>query len=144
MKKVITYNSAFIVLLIILNSSFAKAQSVEENQIKTNIIAIEKPVEKLQSLEPIYYSYNAKDYGHLKLPKTPQYGFKVKSVEESFPSMIRLDTKTFTAGKNYLKNVSFKDVKNEELIPVLVAAIQEQQIAIEALKKELAELKAQK
>lgn len=144
MKKSFVFNCAFIALFIVLSSNFAKAQSIDESNIKTNVTSIDKPLEKLQSLQPIYYSYNAEEYSHLKLPKTPQYGFKVQSVEDSFPTLITQQTKTYTAGKNYFKNASFKDVKTEELIPILVAAMQEQQQTIEELKKEIANLKAKK
>jgi hypothetical protein len=141
MKKEIIYKSACIALFIMLSNTAIKAQLIEESNIKTNVIAIANPIEKLQNLEPIYFNYNVKEYSKLKLPKTLQYGFKIKGVEESFPSLITTNTKTHSAGKNQYKNASFKDVNTDDLIPVLVAAINEQQQAIELLKKELAELK---
>ncbi|HET8828550.1 MAG TPA: tail fiber domain-containing protein [Pelobium sp.] len=143
MKNTIAFK-ALVAMLLTSTAFFATAQTIQENELKTNVSSIEKPVEKLQNLEPIYYSFNTDKLSHLKLTNAPQYGFKLQSAKTSFPDLIRTNNKSYTAGKNHIRNATYQDLETENLIPVLVAAIQEQQIAIEALKKEVAELKSKK
>lgn len=132
------------VVLLLVVASTVSAQSISENDLKTNVLSIEKSVEKLQNLEPIYYSFNHDKFPHLQLAKRPQYGFKLASVQSNFPTIIKTNNKSYNGGKNYIKNATFLDIETESLIPVLVAAIQEQQIAIEQLKKEIKSLKSER
>jgi hypothetical protein len=50
-------------------------------------------------------------------------------------------SKIYEAGKNNSKVASYNEVQTTDLIPVLVAAIKEQQAEIELLKKEVQLLK---
>lgn len=142
--KSTTAFKAVAAMLLLATTFAATAQSIQENDLKTNVAPIVKPVEKLQNLEPIYYSFNTEKLSHLKLNKSPQYGFKLQSAKDNFPDLIRTNNKSYTAGKNYIKNATYQDLETESLIPVLVAAIQEQQIAIKELQKEIEQLKSKK
>ena len=64
---------------------------------------------------------------------TPQYGFIAQELQEIYPHLVEKDEKT-----GYLKT------KPLEMIPILVAAIQDQQTQIEELKKEIKALKETK
>ena len=140
MKSITTFNGTVAILLFLTTLS-ANAQSIPEKDLKTNISAIEKPIEKLQQLEPIYYSFNTDKLVHLKLATSSQYGFKLQSAQATFPSLIKTENKSYSAGKNNIKNATYQELDTKHLIPVLVAALQEQQKSIEALKKEIALLK---
>ncbi len=134
-----------VIAMLLLSTTFAAtAQSIPENELKTNVSSIDKSVEKLQNLEPIYYSFNTQKLSHLKLTESPQYGFKLESAKNNFPNLIKTNNKSYTAGKNHIKNATYQELETENLIPVLVAAIQEQQIAIKALQEEVERLKSKK
>lgn len=133
------------VAMLLLTASFsAKAQSIKEADLKINVLAIEKPVEQLQQLEPIYYSFDTVKFPHLKLANSPQYGFRLQSAKSVFPDLIRANNKRYSAGKNRFKNATYQEIDNEHLVPILVAAIQEQQDAIKELRKEIERLKSEK
>src|SRR5690606_6383308 len=109
---------------------------------KTNIEKIENSIEKLKSLNPIVYKYARDKFKNLDLPAGNRYGFLVRDVENVFPDMLETSSKIYKKGKNTTKIAQYDDVDNERLIPVLVAAIKEQQEQIEALKKEVEQLKS--
>src|SRR5688572_27782657 len=95
--------SAFkaVAVMLLASTAFAStAQTIQENDLKKNVSSIEKPVEKLQNLEPIYYSFNTEKLSHLKLTNNPQYGFKLQSAKDHFPELIKTNNKSYTAGKN--------------------------------------------
>lgn len=140
-----TFAFKAVVVILLASTGFAAiAQTINENDLKTKISSIQKPIEKLRNLEPIYYSFNTEKLAHLKLTNTPQYGFKLESAKQTFPTLIKTKGKSYTAGKNNSRNATFQDVDHENLVPVLVAAIQEQQKAIDELRNELKLLKASK
>lgn len=143
MKNPIAFKAVVVMLLATIAVS-TKAQNIAENDLKTNVSAIEKSIEKLQNLKPVYYSFNTEKFAQLKLAKSPQYGFKLQSIKDTFPDLLKTSTASYSAGKNHIKTATYQDVRTEKLIPVLVAAIQEQQNAIEALKQEIEMLKSKK
>lgn len=144
MKNFIIGVASATAILLLTITLTVSAQNIQENTLKTNIVSIDNPLEKIQSLEPINYSHNTKKLSHLKLSDESQYGFKIESAKETFPTLIKTKGKSYYAGKNNSRNATFQDVDHENLVPVLVAAIQEQQKAIDQLKKEIEALKASK
>lgn len=132
---------ASIVTLVIFNLS-ASAQKVEEQDLKINVATIKNPVERLAALQPIMFNYNLNKFSQIKFPAIAQYGFETKGVSEKFPELIKRNSKTYSAGKNQFKSISFDDVDEPSLIPVLVAAIKEQQLQIESLRADIEKLKS--
>lgn len=107
-------------------------------------------------LQPKSYAYKTGNYRSLNLPKGRRYGFIADEVEQVLPQLVKAaDTELFdldkyerdrkaaeAAGKDankVRKEVSevleFKAVNYTELIPILVAAVQEQQAEIADLKQ---------
>jgi hypothetical protein len=127
---------------IIIFSLSASAQKIEEKDLKVNIASITNPVERLAALQPIKFNYNLDKYSKVDFPSNAQYGFETNSVSQKFPELIKSNAKSYPAGKNQFKYISFDDVDEVSLIPVLVAAIKEQQQQIDALKAEVEKLKA--
>lgn len=119
----------------------SKAQNLNETELKLDINKISNSTEQLKKLEPITFKYNTDNYEYLKLPKGNQYGFLESSVQSEFPNIIQNKSTMYNSGKNNTKVAKYNEVKTESLIPVLVAAIKEQQNQIDILKKELAVLK---
>lgn len=120
------------------------AQSINENDLKVNVNRISNPTDQLMALQPITFNYDVEKYRRLKLPQGNQYGFVSQSVATEFPTMVYQASKMYSFGKNQTKVANFQDVQMENLIPVLVAAIKEQQEQINLLKKEIGILKQRK
>ncbi len=122
--------------------SIAFSQQYQEDQIKINAAQITNSTEKLKNLNPITFNYNRDEFKALNLPTGNRYGFLARDIENVFPDMLQTSSKVYTTGKNTTKTAKYDDVDNESLIPVLVAAIKEQQEQIEALRKEVEQLKS--
>ncbi|TDQ08760.1 tail fiber domain-containing protein [Pedobacter metabolipauper] len=129
--------------LISLFALSANAQKIEEQQLKQQVNKVPNAVQRLNSLKPITFKYDTQTFKHLKLPATLQYGFLSPDVKSVFPELVYEASRFYDGGKNESKIAKYDAVETESLIPVLVAAIQEQQEAIEQLKKEVQLLKTQ-
>jgi len=135
--------SAVLGLLLSACAYSASAQKIDEKELKVDVEKVSSSTAQLISLEPVKFKYDVKKYKHLNLPEGNQYGFLASNVESSFPDLVHETSKQVPAGKNSNKVASYSDVDNKDLIPVLVAAIKEQQVAIDLLKKEIELLKQQ-
>lgn len=91
-----------------------------DQRLKNNILASEYGVEEVMKLRPVEFEYTQEPNKHL--------GFIAQEVQEIIPEVI--DT-----SNEYLK------INMQEIIPVLVKAIQEQQLQIQSLKEEIASFK---
>ncbi|MBB5440440.1 hypothetical protein HDC92_004141 [Pedobacter sp. AK017] len=129
-------------LLLGVASLTASAQKINEQELKVNVGKISNSTQHLKNLEPVTFQYDVNKYKHLKLPAGEQYGFMASNVQPEFPAMVYEASKVYEAGKNNAKVARYNEVQTENLIPVLVAAIKEQQAEIELLKKEVQLLKA--
>lgn len=131
-------------LLLAAVSLTANAQKINEQELKVSVGKISNSTAHLKNLEPVTYKYDVDKYKHLKLPAGEQYGFMASNVQPEFPAMVYEASKVYESGKNNSKVARYNEVQTENLIPVLVAAIKEQQAEIELLKKEVQLLKSQK
>jgi len=117
------------------------SQNLSDVEIKTNITTINEPLRNIASLEPRRFEYNTGKFDHLKLPKGSQYGFITEEFQQVFPALVYKKQYSYMHGKNFFKRATIGSVDMEGLIPVLVAAVKEQQTQIEQLRSEIAELK---
>lgn len=113
-------------------------QQVQEKELKVNIETIAQPLNIINNLKPVTFNFNTEKYKAFELPKSKQYGF---ITENTSTEIVDKKSKIYKTGKNATRTFQTEEVNNEKLIPVLVAAIKEQQAEIEALKKELQNLK---
>lgn len=123
---------------------FMFAQAVPDKEIKRNVTEISTPLQKLIQLEPIVFEYNTEKYKHLKLKSGLQFGFMSDNMHQVFPELVTAKYISYMFGKNLYRGATIKTIDETSLIPVLVAAIKEQQVEIEKLKKDIAEMKAAK
>ncbi|WP_316811933.1 tail fiber domain-containing protein [Pedobacter heparinus] len=135
------FKGTVIGLLLAAVSITANAQKINEQELKVNVGKISNSTQHLKNLEPVTYKYDVDKYKHLKLPAGEQYGFLASNVQPEFPAMVYEASKVYESGKNNSKVAKYNEVQTENLIPVLVAAIKEQQAEIELLKKEVQLLK---
>ena len=133
-----TIKTIVIISAIMGIANIASAQQINEKELKVNVQTISKPFVVLNSLEPVTFNYNTDKYKAFELPKTKQFGF---TTENASPEVVKTQSKVYKTGKNATKAMKYDEVNNENLIPVLVAAIKEQQAEITALRKELENLK---
>lgn len=115
--------------------------------LKTNVKPLSYGLKEILKLNTI--TYNWKDYklGNTSIPVEKQekkIGFSAQQLLEVLPEVVQTHSWVPANEKG-----DYREVKNEHLgvnysdiIPVTVKAIQEQQVQIEDLKKEIAELKA--
>jgi len=112
-----------------------------DRRLKENVKVIDHAVSKVQSLHGITYTPNelAESFGYLRTTKL--VGLFADEVEAVLPEATRPapfdvdETGASKSGENY------KTIQYEKLVPLLVEAIKEQQLAIDLLKYELQELK---
>ena len=141
MKQPFLGKAAIVAVLLSAAALNANAQKIQEQELKINVAEISNPVKQLINLEPITFKYDVSKFNHLKLPAGSQYGFKTDDVKTEFPAMVSETGKVYQAGKNNSKVARYDEVETQSLIPVLVAAIKEQQEQIDQLKRELSQLK---
>ncbi|MHA4896789.1 tail fiber domain-containing protein [Pedobacter sp. PWIIR3] len=141
MSNTLLLKGAFAGVLMSIFTFSASAQKLEEQQLKTNVAEISNSMDFLKSLKPVTYKFDGEKYKHLKFPGGTQYGFLSAETKDDFPELIFEAAKTYSAGKNSTSVIKYDEVKKDHLIPILVAAVKEQQEQIEQLKAELAELK---
>ena len=123
-------------------------ETPSDRRLKKNIRPMTPSLNKLLNLQPVTFEYNHRE---LPFPKGQQLGLIAQDVEQVFPNVVREttyrlstpDTDEGASAKTAASTETYKVIDYEELIPVLIQSIQEQQTQIEALQKELAELKAQ-
>lgn len=103
-----------------------------DRRLKQNVIQIDNALEKIKALSPVSYEYKTDKFPDMHLPTETRRGFIAQEVEELFPEMV------FEDGTSH----EYKSMNYQEIIPVAVKAIQEQQLIIDHQASELLELKS--
>jgi hypothetical protein len=134
MKRAISF-----AVLLIATALKINAQEVVQNNVKP----IENALIQVTKLQPVSFNYDKAWAEKLKLSVKPQYGFVGADAKAAVPSIVSVQAKDYTSGKNAFKTATITKVDYESLIPLLVASIKEQQEQIEALQRELSALKSQ-
>jgi hypothetical protein len=134
MKRAISF-----AVLLIATALKINAQEVVQNNVKP----IENALIQVTRLQPVSFNYDKAWAEKLKLSVKPQYGFVGADAKAAVPSIVSVQAKDYTSGKNAFKTATITKVDYESLIPLLVASIKEQQEQIEALQRELSALKSQ-
>lgn len=145
MKSIIFIVSGF-ALTSLFSANIVKAQQINPDELKTNISKVTHGLSTIKQLEPISFHYDsnkARGLGN-RLPTGNQLGFLTPKLSANSQVIIKTDAYITSTGKNSSKVNKVAEVDKTALIPLLVAAIQEQQAQIETLQKELLELRAQK
>ena len=85
----------------------------------------------------------------MELPEGRQFGLVADEVKQVFPSMVKqvvqpakYENDDHNSGRVVAEEVSFEAVNYTAMIPVLIAAMQEQQAMIEAQQRRIEELEA--
>jgi len=137
MKYNLLFKFALSNILLVLASLSVSAQKIDEHNLKLNVSSISNPLQQLQQLDPVTFSYNQNQYKTLGFPAGDQYGFMASNLQAQYPAMVYEASKIYNSGKNNAKVAKYDEIRSQDLIPVLVAAVKAQQAEIESLKKEL-------
>ncbi|MFH1120706.1 MAG: tail fiber domain-containing protein [Bacteroidota bacterium] len=105
-----------------------------DEKLKSNIQPMKNSLDKIMQLDVMTYDFKASEFPEMNLPLDKQNGFTAQNLENVFPELVKLNP----AKKE--QPVDFKAVNYTGLIPVLTAAIQEQQALIEKMHRKIDEL----
>lgn len=113
-------------------------------RLKSNVQPLGSVLSKLNKLETANYNFRTAEYPNLYLPSDLQTGFMAGNLQEQFPNLVQdvtLPEKVHPkTGKLISQSASIKVVNYMGMVPVLTAAIQEQQVQIESRDAEIAKL----
>lgn len=109
--------------------------------LKEDIRIFEGGLQQLLKLKPATYRYKTSQYERMALPEGRQTGLIADEVKQVFPELVKKVVHPAQYDKDdRMKLISgevvFEGINYQGLIPVLVAAVQEQQRRIDWLKKE--------
>ena len=120
-----------------------------DRKLKNDIRPMDHAVQLIKNLKPSTYVYKTTEYDQMQLPEGRQYGLIADEVKQVFPSMVKqvvqptqYENDDRTNGRIVAEEVSFEAVNYTAMIPVLIAAMQEQQATIETLQRKIEELEA--
>ncbi len=98
---------------------------------------IDNAIGIINHLNPQTYYFKTDEYAYLNLPTEKQYGLIAQEVESILPEAVRNvhhPEQKNKEGNEISPALDFKALNYNAFIPILIAAVQEQQVQIETLK----------
>jgi len=117
--------------------------NASDKRLKSNIIPIGNPLEKLSLINGKHYTITTKSKspdGKINLKSREQYGVIAQELEAVFPEMVQEKALFINAGDETL----YKTVDYNQLVPVLLEAIKELNAKVNSLEKAIENLKSEK
>jgi hypothetical protein len=142
MKLTIQFIS--LVLLFVIFSAVSFAQEINPNSVKKNTAPVVNSLGYITKLKPISYEYKVGEFKQLNLPAGKHFGFIGYDARLVVPSVVSNHHYWYMAGKGDQRAITTPEVDLEKLVPLLVGAIQEQQVQIQELKREVEQFKTSK
>jgi hypothetical protein len=105
-----------------------------DQKLKKDIHTLDGALDIVMQLKPNTYYFRQQDYPGMVLPEGKQYGLIAQDVETILPELVMENVHPATynkQGQEIYPQVDFKSMNYQELIPILIGAIQEQQKMIE-------------
>ncbi len=122
----------------VARSTQAAWDTSSDRRAKTNIEPLTGNLEKIMGLNPVSYEYKESFKGDNEALEGVKIGFIAQEVAEVDPTMVSEVTETF--GYNTIDD--FKVLNTSNMVPMLVGAVQEQQLIIDDLQQQNADLEA--
>ena len=111
-----------------------------DRKLKSDIIHLIGALSIINQLNPSVYIYKTNEYQQMHLPDGLHYGLMADEVEKVVPGAVKkaiqpaqFENHDEQDGKKLTDEVEFNVVNYIEMIPILIAAVKEQQVLIEAL-----------
>jgi hypothetical protein len=101
-----------------------------DQKLKKDIKGLQSGLDLVMKLRPVTYEYRQDEFPSMTLPGGKQYGLIAQEVEAILPDLVMENenpARTDTKGNVIAPAVDFKSLSYQELIPVLIKAIQELQ-----------------
>lgn len=114
---------------------------VSDRKLKTDIQPLDEALVYINALKPKSYLFDKDRYPELNLPEGQHFGLLADELEEVFPTLVRQNESLESPEKT--EKIEFKVVNYQELVPVLVKGIQEQQQTINQLTSRIEKLEKQ-
>jgi hypothetical protein len=111
-------------------------QQPSDARFKTDMQPLQGALQKVMALKPQTYFYDTLSNPKMNFPSRRQFGLIAQEAELVFPEIVGEATVPDTAA-NQEAIEKFKTINYTALVPVLIAAIQEQQKEIDDLKRAL-------
>ena len=105
-----------------------------DNRFKTNVLAIENPLQKVLKLRGVTFDWKTKEFPNRMFSENRAIGFIAQEVEQVIPEVVQTENST----------EGFKSVQYDKVVALLVEAIKEQQKQIEQLQQKIKELTEKK
>jgi hypothetical protein len=120
------------------NSYSTGSWQSSDARLKTEVRSIENAMDKILLLNPSTYLFKTDEYSFMNLPVEKQYGFLAQDLEQVFPEMVKEIQQPLRDGdgNTTLETFTFKGINYEQLIAVVVSALQEEHQTILTLKEE--------
>jgi hypothetical protein len=119
------------------------AYQPSDRKLKTGIMPLSGALSIISRLNPSVYNYNNEAYRQMNLPEGLQYGLIADEVQQVIPNAVtkavqpaEYENNDKHNGKKLSDKVEFNAINYTSMIPVLIAAVKEQQQLIEELKKQ--------
>jgi hypothetical protein len=114
-----------------------------DQKLKQDVRSIDGGLGIIMSLKPHTYYYRQQDFPGMALPSGMQYGLIAQEVEQVLPELVKDNVQPASyddQGNQVTAAVDFKSMNYQELIPILIEAVQEQQAIIEKQQAQIDEL----
>lgn len=135
-------NLKTIILSLSIMTTFNEviAQDNPDNGLIKNQAPVTNAFDYINKLKPITYEFNRDKYSQANLPAGSQFGFAPQEVKNILPGAVSTHNKWYNSGKNNPKAIETNTVDMQQLVPLLVGAIKDQQAEIQQLKERLTQL----
>ncbi len=119
-----------------------------DRKLKTDIMPLNDALTLINRLQPSVYNYNISTYKQMNLPEGLQYGLIADELQQVIPSAVKktvqpaeYENHDSNNGKKLSDEVEFNSVNYTAIVPILIAAVKEQQKKIEGMQQQIDELK---
>lgn len=119
-----------------------------DRKLKTDIVPLNGALTLINRLNPSVYNYNTSTYKQMNLPEGLQYGLIADELQQVIPSAVKktvqpaeYENHDSHNGKKLSDEVEFNAVNYTAIVPILIAAVKEQQQVIEGMQQQIDELK---
>jgi Chaperone of endosialidase len=109
-----------------------------DRKLKQDIKPLNASLDLLMRLKPMEYSFRVEEFKHMNLPSGRHMGFIAQELEEVLPELVASSSSPILGENgNEQGRTKFNAVNYTEIIPLLTAAMQEQQSTIQALENRI-------
>jgi len=117
-------------------------RDVSDKKFKQDIESLSGAMDKIMQLKPVTYHFDTASFPEMNFPSKKSMGLIAQDVEKVIPEIVQKDVHPIIERRtdprsNETEHSTFKSVNYISLIPVLIAAAQEQQKTISKLQKEV-------